>query len=175
MPEKPDETLTKRLLTHFFDRKLPFYIRDIPDQTSKISCRQAIVRTTTCDPIKLMTVVKPTEVIMIRFSTLTLAVSLTLAGSSALALSSEPPTAADYRVNAYELTTDAGRKAALRRIDHQVSATCQVDERLSLPQRRAAATCHREEMERVLTAIGDHRLIAIYNAETAPITLAENQ
>ena len=99
---------------------------------------------------------------MIRTTSLALA-ALLLTGTAAYSQQTDGSnTGRDYVVQAYELSTDAGRRAVLRRLEREVAAVCDSDRRMSLPRVRAANTCHQAELDRVVSALGDRRLLALH-------------
>ena len=70
---------------------------------------------------------------MIRTTSLALAAIL-LSGTALQAQQSERGQAGrDYVVQNYELSTDAGRRAVLRRLEREVAAACDSTRRMSLP------------------------------------------
>jgi|GEM_PF-2777933 len=104
---------------------------------------------------------------MIRTTSLALA-ALLMTGTAAHSQQSERGhTGRDYVVQTYELSTDAGRRAVLRRLDREVAAVCDSNRRMSLPRTRAADDCHRAELDRVVSGLGDRRLLALHRNDRA--------
>ncbi|MED5549483.1 MAG: UrcA family protein [Pseudomonadota bacterium] len=104
---------------------------------------------------------------MIRTTSLALA---TILLSGAAAYSQQPGhgnAGRDYVVQNYELSTDAGRRAVLRRLEREIAAACDSTRRMSLPRVRAADNCHEAELDRVVSALGDPRLLALHRNDRA--------
>lgn len=104
---------------------------------------------------------------MIRITSLALAAILLSSTAAYSQQSGHGNAGRDYVVQNYELSTDAGRRAVLRRLEREVAAACDSTRRMSLPRVRAADSCHQAELDRVVSALGDHRLLAMHRNDRA--------